>query len=188
VNLTPLQLEAMRDIEAGKVFIPRDAGVRTDNWFTWDGPRRYLHSRTVDALLRKKLVFRDKHDEALDKAGLTAEGLAELARRRQHARVASPNTRVDPERIAQTPYAQRMRLATAEIYLALACSHMLSDLDDTDHGEEIAARYGLSRADLKILANRIGARLEKLAVTTGYDMAWVDLDPAFDAKPDPSAA
>lgn len=183
MNLSPLQLDLLRAVEKGEVFASRRFGVEgCADWFV--DPWRPFDVRTVRAARRRNLVFLDRHDDTLFKAGLTAEGQAELAARAAKARVASPHTRVDEARIKATPYAQRMRLATAEIYLALAMSHMLNDLADTDAGEEIAARYGLSRADLKILGDRVGARLEKLAVTSGYDMAWVDLDPVLN----PSAA
>jgi hypothetical protein len=179
-KLTPLQLRVLAAADAGKVFVPRGLGdVAVSSWFIDRGPRHYIDARCVRALLARNLVFTDRHNDALDKVGLTAEGGQALDGYRSRQRVTSPLTRIDEARIAETPYAQRMRLATAEIYLALACSHMLDELDDTDHGEEIAARYGLTRADLKVLANRIGARLEKLAMTNGYDMAWVDLDPVL---------
>lgn len=76
---------------------------------------------------------------------------------------------------------ERLRLAKAEMWLAVAASHAVSDLGTPNaKGEpfgleaDLIRKYGLSMADLRRLGGQIGDELERRAERAGIDQAWPD--------------
>jgi hypothetical protein len=94
---------------------------------------------------------------------------------------------IDPDRIQATPKRERSRLAKAELWMAVACSHAVSDpgKDIDERGRsihdptylapegEIMLRYGLAPADIQRIMQQIGDELENRAMRAGYEDAWL---------------
>jgi hypothetical protein len=73
------------------------------------------------------------------------------------------------ELIKSTPKPKRRKLATAEFVLSVATSAAVTDNGLAD---EIAAKYGLSYADMREVAELVGARLEAWAQRLDYEHHW----------------
>lgn len=79
----------------------------------------------------------------------------------------------------RTPRARRRRLATSELVLGVAISYAVTD---PGNGPEIAAKYGLSDADMRKIAESIGARLEAWAIRLGFENHWDEPETEADAE------